>query len=260
MSILQATSGVTGLSGVIPNFIFLKTNDTLATVTTAGYLSKAVHDNLLTVSEDCIAFVTTSDKGSVQLAVSITGTIPNLVYSLVTNPSSGGSFGGNVQAGSSGVSGDFISFPATASTGHLTVAAASNAGNTVNTITNASQAAARTFTIPDPANATANFVLAPAALVNGNVVKASGTVGVVVDSGFSVKANTTAAYAGGGTSNAYAAAGLTATSIVVASILNSTNAVSITKVVPSSNTLTVSFSADPGAATTVSYIALSAAV
>ena len=259
MSILQATSSITGLSGVIPNLVFINTNDTLATVTTAGYLSKAVQDFLLTVSNSTIALVNTSDEGTTWLAVSITGTAPNLVYSLVTTPSSGGTFGGDVQAGASGTAGTFISFPATGSKGKLVIAATANSGNTTNTITNASQAAARTFTIPDP-GASANFVMAPAALVSGNVVKASGTAGAIIDAGFTLKANTTAAYAGGGTSNAYTATGVASTSIVTASILASTNAVSITKVVPTANTLTVSFSADPGAATTVSWIAITPAV
>ena len=259
MSILQATSSVTGLAGVIPNLVFINTNDSVATVTTTGYLSKAVHENLLTVSNGDMALVNTT-SGVVFLAVTITGNAPNLIYSLVTPASSGGSFAGNVQAGSSGVAGDFISFPATANRGNLVVAATSNAGNTAATITNASQAGVRTFTIPDPAATTANFVLAPSALVSGNLVKATGTVGAITDAGFTVKANTTAAYAGGGTSNAYTATGIGATSIVVANILASTNAVSIAKVVPTANTLTVTFSADPGAATTVSWIAITPAV
>lgn len=259
MSILQATSSITGLAGVVPNLVFINTNDSVATVTTAGYLTKAVHENLLTVSNNDMALVYTT-SGVVFLAVSITGVAPNLVYSLVTPASSGGSFAGNVQAGSSGVAGDFISFPATGSKGSLVIAAAANTGNTVNTITNAAQAGIRTFTIPDPAATTANFVLAPSALVSGNIVKATGTVGAITDAGFTLKANTTAAYAGGGTSNAYVATGVGSTSIVVASILASTNAVSIVKVVPTANTLTVTFSADPGAATTVSWIAITPAV
>lgn len=271
MAILSATSGLVGMTGVTPNLLFINTNDTLATVTTAGYLNKPVHENLISIDGPStgaggimptsnMAFVNTSDEGPVLMSVSITGVSPNLVYSLVTVPSSGGVFGGNVQAGASGTAGAFLSYPGTAARGHLVIAAANNAGNTVTTITNASQAAARTYTIQDMANATANFCLAPAALVSGNVVKATGTVGGIADAGFAVKANTTAAYAGGGTSNAYAAAGVTATSIVTASILASTNAVSILKVIPGVNTLTVSFSANPGAATTVNYIAVSAAV
>jgi len=75
-----------------------------------------------------------------------------------------------------------------------------------------------------------------------------------------MKVATTAAYAGGGTSHAFAATGLTSSSIVTANILTSTNSVSITKVVPSANTLTITFSADPGAGTTVNYIAFSGTV
>ena len=259
MSILQATSSITGLAGVTPNLVFINTNDSVATVTTTGYLSKAIHENLLTVSNGQIALVNTT-SGPVWLAIAITGTAPNLVYSLVTPASSGGTFAGNVQAGSSGVAGTFLSYPATGSKGRLVISATANTGNTVNTITNAAQAAGRTFTIPDPAAATANFVLAPSALVSGNLVKATGTVGAIQDAGFTVKANTTAAYGGGGTSNAYTATGVGATSIVVASILASTNAVSIVMVVPTANTLTVDFSADPGAATTVSWVAITPAV
>ena len=71
-----------------------------------------------------------------------------------------------------------------------------------------------------------------------------------------VKRGTTAAYAGGGTSNAFTATGLVATDIVVATILASTNAVAVAKAVPSADTLTVTFSADPGADTTVQWIAI----
>lgn len=73
-------------------------------------------------------------------------------------------------------------------------------------------------------------------------------------------AQETDAYAGGGTSNAFTATGLTAASIVTATISASTNAVSIAKAVPSTDTLTVTFSADPGAATKVNYIAFTPAV
>lgn len=167
---------------------------------------------------------------------------------------------GNVVAGSSGNAGTVSSFPATASKGSLKLAAVNNTGNTVTTISNAAMGQATVVSIPDPATATANFVVAPAALVSGNLVKASGTAGLVADVGAKIIANTTATYAGGGTSNAYTAAGLTSSSIVTATILAQTNAASIVKAVPGTNTLTVTFSADPGAATTVNYIAISAAI
>jgi hypothetical protein len=69
-------------------------------------------------------------------------------------------------------------------------------------------------------------------------------------------AATTASYAGGGTSNAFTATGLTASSKVSAVIRASTNAVAIAKALPGTNLLTVTFTADPGANTTVDYIAI----
>jgi hypothetical protein len=61
-------------------------------------------------------------------------------------------------------------------TGQLEIKAAASAGNTVTTITNASQAAARTYTVPD-AGASANFVMSEgAATVNGIKTFGSGIV------------------------------------------------------------------------------------
>ena len=82
------------------------------------------------------------------------------------------------------------------------------------------------------------------------------STGPLALTGLGVKRAITAAYAGGGTSNAFTATGLAATDVVVASIRASTNAVSIAKVTPTANTLTVVFSADPGAATTVEWLAV----
>lgn len=72
-------------------------------------------------------------------------------------------------------------------------------------------------------------------------------------------AGTSAAYGGGGTSTAITVTGAAATDVATAVIRASTNAVSITKAVLTTNTLTVHFSADPGAATTVDYTILRAA-
>ena len=178
--------------------------------------------------------------------------------------------GGNVQtnggdnflAGADASAGAFFSFPATTASGTLALAAADNAtGDFATTISNGTAIGqTQVISIPDAGAATANFALAPGALVSGNVVTASGTAGLLQDGGFAVLANTTAAYAGGGTSNAFTATGIGATSIVTATILASTNAVSIVKAVPTANTLTVDFSADPGASTTVSWIAITPAV
>jgi hypothetical protein len=98
-----------------------------------------------------------------------------------------------------------------------------------------------------------NSNLGTLATQNANNVAITG--GTIAKSVVGIKLGTTAAYAGGGTSNAFTATGLAATDVVVATILASTNSVSVTKAVPTTNTLTVTFSADPGAATTVQWIA-----
>ncbi len=63
-----------------------------------------------------------------------------------------------LKVGASGTVGAFNVFPATAASGSLRVLAADNAGDTVTTIPNASQAAARAYTVPD-AGADASFVM-----------------------------------------------------------------------------------------------------
>lgn len=73
----------------------------------------------------------------------------------------------NYDAGASGTAGTVDIFPTTASKGKIQIAAADSAGDTTTTITNASQAAARTYTIVD-AGTNANFVMSEgAATVNG---------------------------------------------------------------------------------------------
>lgn len=64
----------------------------------------------------------------------------------------------NLDAGASGTAGTVDIFPTTASKGKLQISAADSAGDTTTNIVNASQAAARTYTIPD-AGTDANFVM-----------------------------------------------------------------------------------------------------
>jgi len=66
--------------------------------------------------------------------------------------------GTNVDAGASGTAGTVDVFPTTASKGKVAITAADSAGDTTTTIVNASQAGARTYTIPD-AGASASFLM-----------------------------------------------------------------------------------------------------
>lgn len=67
--------------------------------------------------------------------------------------------GGNIQAGLSGTAGTLASFPSTAARGNLKVVAVANTGDTLTTISNAAMGQASVVSIPDPAAATANFLL-----------------------------------------------------------------------------------------------------
>ena len=75
----------------------------------------------------------------------------------------------NVDAGVSGQAGTVDIFPATALKGRVRLSAADSAGDTVTEIKNASQAAARTYTIPDAGAAAADFVMDEGAQTLGGV-------------------------------------------------------------------------------------------
>jgi hypothetical protein len=93
---------------------------------------------------------------------------------------------GTIQSGLAGTVGGLILYPATTAKGTLRVTATNNTGDTITSITNAAMGQASAFTIPDPGTATATFAIAPAALVSGNLVKASGTAGLLVDAGLTL--------------------------------------------------------------------------
>lgn len=77
--------------------------------------------------------------------------------------------------------------------------------------------------------------------------------------GYVVKLAGTGSYAGGAASNAFTVTGLLSTDIVTCILRTSANAVTIQKAIPTTNTLTVTFSGDPGACTLDYIIARAAA-
>ncbi len=289
IGLAAVTSSVQSTQQTLPSIIYILTNDTYATVTATGYLTRSKQEGF-TYSNNQMALVYTTDEGPVWLKVVITYsgasvlntvvslvqisspgdvTLPTIASNIIVSTDTVGTLAnttgtainrGSIQAGLSGDAGTLISYPGTALKGSLIIAGVDNTGNTNVTISNALHGQASVYSIPDVGASTGQFLVKTSALVDGQLIKASGTAGKVIGAGFAVLANTTAAYAGGGTSNAFTATGIGATSIVTASILASTNTVSIAKVVPTANTLTVFFSADPGAATTISWHAITPAV
>jgi hypothetical protein len=188
MSILNWTTSQTGLAGVVPKTIYINTNDTTGAVTAAGYLT-AAHAEGMDLNSTDMALVSTT-TGSQWYQVSITGSVPTRSYSLVAPIS-----GGNVIAGSSGNAGYLATYPATAATGYLKVQGVSNSADYITTISNAAMGQASVVSIPDPASATGRFLVAATAtpFVSGNIPVASGTGGLMVDSGISSNSTTASA-------------------------------------------------------------------
>ncbi len=169
-----------------------------------------------------------------------------------------------------GTAGGFIAYPATTTQGSLRLIPVGNAGNFAVSISNVStQGQATVMTIPDVAASTGQFVAKTAAFVSGNLIQASGTAGLTIDSGVAtsglqlksqVKAAQSADIGGAGAGPIdIAVTGATSASVAVATVLSSSNAVSILKVVPGTAKISVTFSGDPGAAAIVNYIVYIAA-
>lgn len=219
MGIIQFPTPIPATVGVQPALKMMITTDNLATLTTAGYLNSANMDAANPISNGdvimCLySYNTGTNKGTLGIfTVSVSGATGQITVTNWANPgdvllpvtanniaqfngttgqiydgSAAAVHGGNIQAGLSGTAGTLSSFPGTASKGSLILAAVANTGNTTTTISNAAMGQASVISIPDPAGATADFVLAPAALVNGNLNKSSGTAGLIVDAGIAATA------------------------------------------------------------------------
>lgn len=82
MAILSIQMGQAGLAGTIPSIIYINTNDTQATIETAGYLNSAAHNEGFVFEKHQAALVYTTDQGPGWYIIAITGTPGNFVYSL----------------------------------------------------------------------------------------------------------------------------------------------------------------------------------
>lgn len=212
--IYQFPTPIPVTNGNYPQFKFAVFGDNLATITAAGYLNTWSNQSASPLSNADIIMTlysfnqqtTTGTFGifTVNIATSTgqitlsewTGTsgvvLPTIANHIATYTNTTGTLsedpataisGGNIQAGLSGTAGTLISFPGTSAKGSLIVAAVANTGNTNTTISNAAMGQASVISIPDPGAATADFAVAPAALVNNNLIKASGTAGLIADAG-----------------------------------------------------------------------------
>lgn len=300
MAILSFNVNILGQAGNFPSEIIIETNDTLATVTTAGYLN-GLHSEMVPLVTGMMALVSTKttpnatssssswlnviysngDWSLTSIGVApgsiITPTIANhiatyndTVGTLTEDPATAIS-GGNIQAGLSGAAGHFASFPSAATTGQFDFTAVANSGNFTVTLSNASHGQATTYSIPDVGNA-AGRVLAGATatpFTSGHLLSASGTGGVVADSGIAssavqlntnIKAQTTGNIGGAGAGPlTISQAACTSSSVILCSVKSSSNPCYIITIVPGTGSFTVTTNTDPGASLILDYVLFVAA-
>lgn len=188
MSVKQVTTLSPGLVGVYPRLIYISTNNTLAQVTTTGFLNAYNALSPGEMQDGDMALVVTrttpsaadADSGFLQVNFSSGNwsliqtnspgsvVLPTIANHIATYTNTTGGLsedpataisGGNIQAGLSGTAGTLASFPGTALKGSLVLQATANSGNTITVVTNAAMGQASTITIPDPGVASASFVL-----------------------------------------------------------------------------------------------------
>lgn len=216
-----------------PNIVTIVTTDTLATITTPGYL-------LLPTT---VASIELIQNGNFQWAttdfvlISYSGGIGFFIMDAVNNcfasdPSGGGGLSdvlasGNIFVGNASniATGVAMSGDATiANTGAITIAA-------------------NAITTPKINNAAVTLAKLAPGITPSNIIVFAGK-----------QAN-----GGGSATIAITVTGVLATDIAFAAVQASTTPVSIISVTPSTNTVTVVLSADPGAATTINYQVIRAA-
>jgi hypothetical protein len=216
LSITTSVAGQTGglIGGVAPRQVSIITTDNLATVTAAGYLNQASIQGYTIYNTDIINmwygasgnFQSISSPGTFSV---FTPSIVNGVLSLVANVNPGDVLlpvvsnhiaifngttgqitgdlspainGGNIQAGLSGTAGTLGSFPGTAASGELILAAVNNSsGNFNTTISNAASVGqSQVISIPDGGVAASNAIISNSAgtqtIATGNLAISTGNL------------------------------------------------------------------------------------
>lgn len=232
MAIKNIVYAQTGLVGVNPSFIYIDTDDTSAEVLTAGYLTQAKQMYGSIFSNKQMALTYTTDGVA--------------LYEVV-------------------VSGDSVSLQAAIDPGSVTLPVVD--GHFANFDGTTGKIKDDGF-LPTDATKT-RVVMADAATVVGELAAFADVTGTVETTGIAaadvqlntnIIAATTANIGGAGAGPiSVAVAGLTAASVVVATVEASTNPVSVISCTGTATGFDITFSADPGAACTVNYVAFIAA-
>ncbi len=268
------TTPVEGLVGVQPQIIYIDTSDTVAQVTTAGYLNSSISQGF-TYNTKQMALIYTTDAGPdwYEITINPAGVItlvpsvnpgnvllPVGINRIASFTNAAGQIGdvaatinhlGSIAAGTSGAPGTFISFPAAAASGTLIVAASNNVNAFNSTITNTAIGQATVYALPDAANANARILVGATAtpFTADHIMVASGTGGLVADAGYQMKTVAGAAAAGGAAAQSFVDAFCTTASNVVGNWNTQANAASVLKIVPGNGSFVVTSSADAGVGT-----------
>ena len=256
MAILNIQLGQVGLDGVSPRLCYMETTDTIAQVTTVGYLNSSYAQGYYFNPSDIVFVSTVASPGAspvsgvFEVAKSGTNwslqspgqpgsvTLPTIANHLAIFTNTTGNLSedaatainaGNLQAGLSGTAGYVASFPATAAKGSLRLVAVANTGDTLVTISNALHGQATVYSIPDIGAATGGILVSTTALRTKSVPGA--------------------AAAGGAAAQSFTDAFCTSASCVTGNWNTQTNAASVLKIVPGNGSFVVTSSADAGVGT-----------
>jgi hypothetical protein len=238
MSIQNLVMDVAGQIGVNPRRVKMITTDSLATITTAGYLNSQNLEGRALYPTDILDVI--------------------YLYNAATNS---GTYGEFLPSFSAGV----ITLTQYLSPGDVTLPVVDNDFANFDGTTGKIKDSGYS-----PTNAAkTKVIMLDAAPTSGRLASFTSTNGTIGDSGVAasavqlsanIKATRTANIGGGGAGPiSVAVSGLTAASIVTASIQASSNAVTIQKVTATSSGFDILFSGDPGATCTINYVAFVAA-
>lgn len=270
MAILNVVTSVTGLVGVTPRIVYIDTNDTLATVTTAGYLN-AAQANGASFKESDMALVTikaSPSATSVQVAwleVSYSAGDWSLVAAESTSPlASAHIFVGNA----AGVATDV------AMTGDIGISntgvTAIQSGVIVNADINASAAIAYSklaalpstnilvgngSNVPTAVAMSGDATLAnTGALTIANTAVSKAKLAAVIQPAAVIKYAAQYTTTGGAAAEAITVTGALSTDLAFVQLVDDgTNNVTVLNAVMTADTLTVTFSADPGNDAIINY-------
>lgn len=282
MGIVSLVTDTAGQVDVNPRRVKMISTDNLSKITAAGYLNKeaistfpiyptdifdVIYSYVQAINTGTYAeFSPVFNNGVITLTAITTGAgviTPTVLGDVAVFQDTKGTIG-------EGIDFDLVTVPAplqvngllilgTIGNGSFTIQNNNNTENPTLFIDNMAQST--NFSLNDPGVIDADLLTASTGTITaGNVIVGTSTEGLLADGGFQIHAGTTAPWTGGGTTHSFTTTNMTASSIVTAVILSSANSVSINQAVPGTNTLDVTFSADPGTGTTVSWVSVTPAV